>query len=428
MWLRGVVRRAAGAAAALGAASLAPLASTAGGAGPDEDSSAARRPGGPRLHLAATTAPAPAAPARYASLADMIEDVWPSLCKIQGAVGDRELGGGSGFVVSEDGIVVSNAHVFSAMPQMGAREIRATFDDGRSFRVEQLAADAEADIAIGRLVAPPGTRFRPLRVGRSNALRRGDPVVVLGAPLGGSLVPAVGVLGGSRYVADDETMTRVLNSRADWSLLQVDANMSSGSSGGPIVNSDGEVVAVSVMVQTGGIGTVGHLSYGVASDQAWPIVEALMRSGRVTRASIGMTIVLVDELQAERERAETGFALLPPPHVGGGGSAGPADGAVAADTYHTGLLVKQTVAGAPADAAGLREGDVVLEINGRKMQRKGDYFAALGPVFEKDKRLVCRIWRPSGRSGGGRVLDIAVKPGARSDQREQRRRLLFPMS
>jgi S1-C subfamily serine protease len=239
MWQN--VRRGRNLAAAL-AASLA-HASTAGGAGPGD---AARRPAGPQLHLAASPAPVPAELARYASLADMIEAVWPSLCKIQGAVGDRELGGGSGFVVSEDGIVVSNAHVFSAMPQMGAREIRATFDDGRSFRVEQLAADAEADIAIGRLVAPPGTRFQPLRVGRSSALRRGDPVVVLGAPLGGSLVPAVGVLGGSRYVADDETMTRVLNSRADWSLLQVDANMSSGSSGGPIVNSDGEVVAVSV--------------------------------------------------------------------------------------------------------------------------------------------------------------------------------------
>ena len=296
-------------------------------------------------------APAAAPPrAPPPPLPDMIEDVFPSLCRVQGAVGERELGGGSAFVISEDGTIVTNAHVFAAMAQMGAREVRAQFDDGRSFRVEPRAADNEADIAIGRLVAPPGTRFKPLRIGRSGALRRGDTVVVLGSPLGGSLVPAVGVLGGARYVADDEAMSNVLNSRADWSLLQVDANMSSGSSGGPIVNAHGEVVAVSVMVQLAGAAGVGNLSYGVAADQAWPIVQALLRDGKVTRAAIGMTIVLVDSLQAEREKAETGVALLP--GATGGGAAG--DGA----NYPTGLLVTQTVAGLPAEAAGLREGDV----------------------------------------------------------------------
>jgi S1-C subfamily serine protease len=116
------------------------------------------------------------------------------------------------------------------------------------------------------------------------------------------------------------------------------------------VNAHGEVVAVSVMVQLAGAAGVGNLSYGVAADQAWPIVQALLRDGKVTRAAIGMTIVLVDSLQAEREKAETGVALLP--GATGGGAAG--DGA----NYPTGLLVTQTVAGLPAEAAGLREGDV----------------------------------------------------------------------
>jgi len=342
----------------------------------------------------------------------MIEDVFPSLCRVQGAVGDRELGGGSAFVISEDGTIVTNAHVFAAMAQMGAREVRAQFDDGRVFRVEPRAADNEADIAVGRLIAPPGTRFKPLRVGSSGQLRRGDTVVVLGSPLGGSLVPAVGVLGGARYVADDEAMNNVLNSRADWSLLQVDANMSSGSSGGPIVNARGEVVAVSVMVQLAGAAGVGNLSYGVAADQAWPIVQALLRDGKVTRAAIGMTIVLVDPLQAERERAETGVALLPPPSAGGGG-------------YLTGLLVTQTTAGLPAEAAGLREGDVVLEIDGIRMTRKGAYFEALGPIFDKSKRLNCRVWRPAGRGGGGRMLDVVMTPVPRQDTARRTRRVLW---
>ena len=347
----------------------------------------------------------------------MIEDVFPSLCRVQGAVGDRELGGGSAFVISEDGTIVTNAHVFDAMAHMGAREVRAQFDDGRVFRVEPRAADKEADIAVGRLIAPPGTRFKPLRIGSSGQLRRGDTVVVLGSPLGGSLVPAVGVLGGARYVADDEAMNNVLNSRADWSLLQVDANMSSGSSGGPIVNARGEVVAVSVMVQLAGAAGVGNLSYGVAADQAMPIVQALLRDGKVTRAAIGMTIVLVDPLQAERERMETGVALLPPAPPAG-----------ASFSYLTGLLVTQTLPGLPAASAGLREGDVVLEINGTRMTKKGDYFAALGPVYVPNAQLNCRVWRPAGPGGGGRYLDVKVTPEPRKGTQEggvRRRRMLW---
>jgi len=140
----------------------------------------------------------------------------------------------------------------SLLLRAGAREIHALFDDGRVYKVTPVAADAESDIAIGRIVAPAGTKFKPLRIGRAAALRRGDILVVLGAPLGGSLVPTVGSLSGARYVGDDEIMSYVLNSRTDWNLLACDASFSSGTSGGPVVNADGEVVGVAVMVRTAG--------------------------------------------------------------------------------------------------------------------------------------------------------------------------------
>ena len=287
------------------------------------------------------------------------------------------------------------------MAQARANEIQAMFDDGRVYRIEPLAADAEADIAIGRIIAPPGTKFRALKIGRSDTLRRGDTIAVLGAPLGGSLVPAVGVLGGTRYVADDEVMNYVLNSRADWCLLQVDANMSSGSSGGPIVNANGDVVGVSVMVQTAGTLGVGNLNYGVAIDQAYPIIRELLNKGTVTRAAIGMTIVLIDRLANERELHSSGINYLPPK-----------------SDYLTGLLVTYTVPNKPAELAGVKEGDVILEINGRKMTRKGDYFAALGPVYEPGKELVCKVWRPNistsnlltTQGRGGQIITTTIKP------------------
>ena len=119
----------------------------------------------------------------------------------------------------------------------------------------------------------------------------------------------------------------------------------------------------------------------------------------------------VDSLQADREKTETGVALLPP-------STDPMS------RHYTGLLVTQTMPGLPADAAGLREGDVVLEINGRKMTRKGDYFAALGPVFVPGHKLDCKVWRPSGRNGGGRIIEAKVEPTKR-EEGARRRSLLF---
>lgn len=336
----------------------------------------------------------------------------PSVCKLQGAVGEHRLGGGSAFVITADGLIVTNDHVFTAIRGAGAQEIHAIFDDGRAFRVEHIASDAEADIAVGRLLAPAGTRFAPLRLGASGALRRGDLVCVLGAPLGGSLVPTTGTLSGVRYVADDEVMNQVLNSRADWCLLQVDAAMASGSSGGPIVNADGDVVGVSVMVQAAaGGGGVGFVNFGVAIDQAEPIIRALVARGAVRRAAIGMTIVAVDALAAEREAAASGVALLPR----GGGHA-------------TGLLVTFVAPGKPAAAAGLREGDVLLEVNGRPLTRKGDYFAALGPVYAPGHALECKVFRPAAPPAppavagtrpapglGGDVLTVTIVPTVREE-------------
>ena len=211
-------------------------------------------------------------------LPEVIARAFPALCKIQGSLPNgTRIGGGSGFVVSPDGLVVSNDHVMSALIQAGASEIVGFFEDGRVFALEPLASDREADIAIFKTLSPSTTAFPHLQFASSSKVVRGDPCVVLGAPLGGSLVPAVGVIGGNKHVADDDLMIRVLRSQSDWNLLQVDANMSSGSSGGPIVNDRGEVVGVSVMVQTTGGSGVGSLNYGVASDQV--CVAALAFSG-----------------------------------------------------------------------------------------------------------------------------------------------------
>jgi S1-C subfamily serine protease len=151
-------------------------------------------------------APPPPRDAPQPPLQAVIQRAFPSLVKISGSIAGRRVGGGSGFLVSDAGVLVTNDHVLSALLSAGCSEVLATFDDGRVYGVEALASDKEADIAIARLLAPPGQRFPALAFAPSEALRRGDAVVVLGAPLGGSLVPAVGVVSGNKHVADDELM------------------------------------------------------------------------------------------------------------------------------------------------------------------------------------------------------------------------------
>ena len=148
-------------------------------------------------------------------------------------------------------------------------------------------------------------------------------------------------------------------------------------------------------------GGVGAVNFGVAIDQAAPVIRQLLERGSVQRAAIGMTIVTVDALAAQREAEATGTPLLPR-----GGA------------YTSGLLVTFAPPGKPASMAGLREGDVLLEVNGRKLTRKGDYFAELGPVFVPGKTLACTVWRPAAPVAGGSPLQPAVRRGTRGASAE----------
>lgn len=352
----------------------------------------------------------PGSPSLHATPSDMIASVFPSLIKVVGAIGERRIGGGSGFVISRTGLVCTNAHVVSALINAGCTELLAVFNDGRVVVLEPLASDFDADIAVAQLmpVTRPGSppnEFPYLSFARSASLRRGEPIAVCGAPLGGPLVPSLGSSAGDRYVSDDEHMYSALHGRGDWNLLQVDAPMSSGSSGGPIVNKDGDCVGVSVMVQTTGGFGVGAIHFGVASDQVHAVLNSLLVNGHVTRPTIGLVTIVVDSHMAEREFDNSRVSLLPP-------------GAPA------GLVVAKAIINLPGYKAGIRDGDVVTHIGGSPATRAGDMFRAIGPVFQAGHTVNVRVWRPRGAGKGGDSLEFAINP-APKDQHTHKRSLFF---
>jgi S1-C subfamily serine protease len=226
---------------------------------------------------------------------------------------------GSGFLISEDGIVVTNAHVIDGMRRIGAQRVELSFGDGRVFLAQPLASDARSDIGLLQVLnAPPLPYLRP---GRCRDLEPGDVVHVLGAPLGGNLtlsrcaqrVAAVtellgplsrlqvaglpmyvrvsvlcvdsGFFGHASYMVDDPSIDqRVLfRGQEDWSLLQVNCSIMEGNSGGPVVNSDGEAVGI---VSHGKMAHGGLLAYAVSMDQALPIIESLRRDGYAVRGKV----------------------------------------------------------------------------------------------------------------------------------------------
>ncbi len=157
------------------------------------------------------------------------------------------------------------------------------------------------------------------------------------------------------------------------------------------------------MVQAATFG-VGHANYGVASEQVEPVVAALLKEGRAPRASAGLSFILVDRLAAERESAATGVSLLPPAAAG-------------ADAQPAGLLVTRVEAGRPAAAAGLREGDVLLTLQGAPATKRGAFLQALGPVYTPGARIRAEVWRPAGPGMGGRRIVVDIKPEERPERR-----------
>jgi serine protease Do len=255
-------------------------------------------------------------------------------------------GEGSGFIVSPDGIVLTNAHVVD-----GAQKVTVKLTDRREFEARVIGADAKSDVAVLKIDAHD---LPVTKLGDPRTLRVGEWVVAIGSPFGLENTVTAGIVSAKGRSLPDDTYLP---------LIQTDVAINPGNSGGPLINMRGEVVGINSQIYSRSGGYQG-LSFAIPIDVAMNVGKQLQTQGHVTRGKLGVGIQDVDQALAES------FGL---------------------DVPH-GALVSSVEKGGPAAKAGLREGDVILGFDGQAIDSAGQLPSAVAAT-DPGKAVTVQVWR-----------------------------------
>ncbi|WP_267120851.1 Do family serine endopeptidase, partial [Xanthomonas sacchari] len=251
-----------------------------------------------------------------------------------GAPAGRSMG--SGFIISPDGYVLTNHHVVD-----GASEVKVKLTDRREFTAKVVGSDQQYDVALLKI---DGKNLPTVRIGDSNLLKPGQWVVAIGSPFGLDHSVTAGIVsatGRSNPYADQRYVP----------FIQTDVAINQGNSGGPLLNTRGEVVGINSQIFSASGGYMG-ISFAIPIDLAMSAVEQIKKTGKVTRAQLGVMVGAIDSLKAQ------GLGLP--------------------DTR--GALVNQLVQGSPAAKAGLEVGDVIRTVNGTEIGASSDLPPMIGAM------------------------------------------------
>ncbi|MEW6488349.1 MAG: Do family serine endopeptidase [Thermodesulfobacteriota bacterium] len=271
----------------------------------------------------------------------------------------RQQGLGSGVLIRPEGIVLTNEHVIQS-----ASRILVTLASGEEFEASLVGADSRTDLAVLRVEAQAPLPHLPM--GTSADLMIGETVIAIGNPFGLSHTVTTGVVS-----ALDRTI-RGANDRVYADFIQTDASINPGNSGGPLLNLLGELVGINSAIYQRAEG----IGFAIPIDKARRIVESLLAYGRVYRAWLGLH---VQDLSPELAR-----------HFGVAG--------------RSGVLVTRVFEESPAQRAGLRRGDVLLELDGTALADRDGFFERLAG-YTVGSRLRFRV----AREGGERTVEVEAR-------------------
>jgi serine protease Do len=276
-------------------------------------------------------------------------------------------GVGSGFILTADGFVMTNAHVVQ-----GADEIIVTLPDRREFRGKLIGADRRTDVAIVKIEA---ANLPFVKLGDPQRLRVGQWVVAIGSPFGLDNTVTAGIVSAKARETGEYLP-----------FIQTDVAVNPGNSGGPLINMAGEVVGINSQIFTTS-GAFAGISFAIPIDEASRVGEQLRTQGRVIRGRIGVEIGSVT-----REVAE-GIGLAKP----------------------QGALVSSVEQGAPAEKAGVEPGDVILRFDNKAIDRESDLPRIVGGT-KPGARVPLVVWRK------GKQLELQVTVAEMAPDQQQGRR------
>ena len=282
----------------------------------------------------------------------------------------QQRGVGSGFVLSADGYVMTNAHVVE-----GAEEVFVTLTDKREFKAKVIGADKRSDVALVKIEA---TGLTSVRIGDANRLKVGEWVIAIGSPFGLENTVTAGIVSAKSRDTGDFLP-----------LIQTDVAINPGNSGGPLINMRGEVVGINSQIYSRSGGYQG-ISFAIPIDEARSVSDQLRTSGRVVRGRIAVAID-----QVTKEVAES-IGLGKP----------------------MGALVRSVAPGGPAEKAGVEAGDIITKFDNRVIEKSGDLPRIVGGVKPGTKASLQVFRRGAYRELSVTVAEVEPEVAKRTTERE----------
>jgi serine protease Do len=287
---------------------------------------------------------------------------------------EQPRGVGSGFILTSDGLIMTNAHVVD-----GADEVIVTLTDKREFKARIVGADKRTDVAVVKIEA---TGLPAVKVGDVSRLKVGEWVMAIGSPFGLENTVTAGIVSAKQRDTGDYLP-----------LIQTDVAINPGNSGGPLINMRGEVVGINSQIYSRSGGYMG-IAFAIPIDEAIRVSEQLRTSGRVTRGRIGVQID-----QVTKEVAES-IGLGKP----------------------QGALVRGVEAGSPAEKAGVEAGDIITRFDGKTIEKSTDLPRMVGSTKPGTRSSLTVFRRGSAKELSVTIGEFeAEKPVARKEREDKPR-------